>query len=48
MSHEIRTPINAMLGISNMLKDKDFGSLNQNKLNLSNILLKAPTDYYFL
>lgn len=32
MSHEIRTPLNGIIGISNLLEDKDFEDAHTNKL----------------
>jgi PAS domain S-box-containing protein len=41
MSHELRTPLNAVIGFSEILSDKTFGSLNERQLKYSNNILNS-------
>jgi signal transduction histidine kinase len=35
MSHELRTPLNAIIGFSEVLSERMFGELNENRMNTS-------------
>jgi len=48
MSHEIRTPINAMLGFSEMLKDQNFGTLNNIQTEYLNNIMESSKRLLFL
>ena len=48
MSHEIRTPINAMLGLSQMLRDQHFGHLNQKQIEHVDYIIESTNRLLFL
>ncbi|RMF05639.1 MAG: response regulator [Chloroflexi bacterium] len=41
MSHELRTPLNAILGMSEILSDNIYGTLNENQHNSVNIIQES-------
>ncbi|WP_425215169.1 ATP-binding protein [Tumidithrix helvetica] len=44
MSHEFRTPLNAVMGISEVLQEELYGSINHKQKEALNIILKSGQD----